>query len=153
MEIGVWNQKMVDFVVGCRGTIRYIDRFIRDFPQYFPNFNGDWKRLTFLKKKFKTMFEISQKVVCQHARQRGIYVDQSQSMNIYLREASTEKLKALHQYSKKCLLKTQIYYLRQVPDAESAQFTLSSEMRNYISKFDLDEEGQCNEDVCLMCSA
>lgn len=155
MKLGVWNQKMVDFIVGCRGTIRYIDRFVQDFPDDFPNFIYDWKRLSFLKRKFKTMFEISQKVVCQQARQRGIYVDQSQSMNIYLKNASEDQLKALHQYSRKCLLKTQIYYLRQVPDAESAQFTLSSEMRNYISRLDIDEkEGRCTDDgVCLLCSA
>ena len=70
------------------------------------------------------MYEISQKDTMQMARQRGIYVCQSQSFNIYLPEPDIRKLQSVHNYSNSLKLKTGMYYLRQNPASQTNRFTV-----------------------------
>jgi ribonucleotide reductase alpha subunit len=90
-------------------------------------------RLRFLQRKYLTMFEISQKDVIRQAAQRGRYVCQSQSLNIYVPEPTVEKLSGLHSYTNRIGLKTGMYYLRQKPSVQVAQFGGSNRMMKYIA--------------------
>lgn len=166
-EIGLWNEDVVNFIMGFSGSIQHLDYLITNYPHLVPDFNGNWERVKYLKEKHKTMFELSQKVIIRHARQRGIYVDQSQSMNIYLSHdrSNQETLEYLHQYTNAMTLKTQIYYLRQLPAREASKLTLPSHIRKIISeisskegKIEPEEEeenyGECTmKEGCIMCSS
>ena len=75
------------------------------------------------------------------AADRGIYIDQSQSLNLYVEEPTRAILTSMHFYGWKRGLKTGQYYLRTQPKAKAMQFTVSTKPM------------ECEEDACLMCSA
>lgn len=126
-ELGIWSNDLVHFINACGGSIKYIHKYVKDF---HPDFNN-WDRLEYLQLKHKCMFEISQKTVMQQTRQRGIYVDQSQSLNIFIARPNSSILEKVHQYSTALGLKTNIYYLRQAPDIESKKLNLPHHIRHY----------------------
>lgn len=70
------------------------------------------------------MWEISQKVLINMAADRGAFIDQSQSFNVFIAEADTAKLTSMHFYAWKKGLKTGMYYLRTRPAAEAIKFTV-----------------------------
>jgi ribonucleotide reductase alpha subunit len=80
------------------------------------NYFDNKERVLFLIQKYKTMYEISQKDILKKARQRAIYIDQTQSTNIFLDNVTVSKVRAVHYYGHKLGLKTGIYYLRQKGD-------------------------------------
>ena len=92
------------------------------------------------------------------ARQRGIYVDQSQSLNIYLAEPDMRKLKAIHDYSESLRLKTGMYYLRANPSSQTDRFTVNIDMQEFHNNMKnpnkvkkVKKQIVCTEDVCTMC--
>merc|ERR1712194_817415 len=80
-----------------------------------------------IRKVYKTVWEISQKVILDMAADRGPYIDQSQSLNVHLADPTTAKLTSMHFYSWKKGLKTGMYYLRTRPKADAIQFTVDQE--------------------------
>ena len=85
------------------------------------------------------------------AADRGIYICQSQSLNIHMAEPNTAKLTSMHFYSWKKGLKTGMYYLRTRPRAEAIQFTVD---QGALMKARSGNEATSNsEDVCTSCSA
>jgi ribonucleoside-diphosphate reductase alpha chain len=130
ISIGCWSETLLRFFMIDQGSIRYIMRYIDAHPNEFPEAFVDGKfiqgdRITYLIKKYKTTYEISQKHIIKMARQRGIYIDQSQSLNIHLKNPTKAQLKAIHSYTYMMGLKTGMYYLRQ--DAAT-----------FIGSFDID---------------
>ena len=77
---------------------------------------------------FKTTWELSQKVLIDHAALRGPYIDQSMSLNLYLPAPTHSQLTSMHFYAWKKGLKTGQYYLRSQPRASPIQFTVEKEM-------------------------
>jgi ribonucleoside-diphosphate reductase subunit M1 len=77
-----------------------------------------------VKDLYKTVWEISQKVVLQQAADRGAFIDQSQSLNVHIAEPNFGKLSSMHFYGWKLGLKTGMYYLRTKPAANAIQFTV-----------------------------
>ena len=73
---------------------------------------------------YKTIWEIKQKKILDHAIVRGYYVDQSQSMNLYIAQPNITKLQSCHFYSWKNGLKTGTYYLHTKPAANAIKFTV-----------------------------
>lgn len=80
-----------------------------------------------LKAVFKTTWELSQKTLIDHAAARGPYIDQSQSLNLYLPSPTHSQLTSMHFYAWKKGLKTGQYYLRSKPKADPIQFTVECE--------------------------
>ena len=109
-ERGLWSKEMKDLMVRAGGSIQNIT----DIPD-------DIKIL------YKTVWEISQKVVIDMARDRGFFVDQSQSMNLFLESPTTAKVSSMHFYAWKTGLKTGMYYLRSKAKARPVQFSLEPE--------------------------
>ena len=143
--IGLWTEKLAEFIKVCGGSIKYIHHYINDRPEEFPeadfHVGGDGRRvlnpdvadrLAYIQRKNKTMYEMSQKIPIRHARQRGIYVCQSQSLNIYAQDATVEQLKAIHSYTNAMGLKTGMYYLRMNPARFTGQFTIDPRMLQYV---------------------
>lgn len=80
-----------------------------------------------LKNKYKTVWEISQKNIIDLAADRGIFIDQSQSLNLFVSEPKTNVLTSMHFYAWEKGLKTGCYYLRSKTKKQTAKFTLEAE--------------------------
>merc|ERR1711941_17133 len=77
-----------------------------------------------MKELYKTVWEIKQRVVLEMAADRGAYIDQSQSLNIHMIDATTAKLSSMHFYGWQLGLKTGMYYLRTKAAADAIKFTV-----------------------------
>jgi len=80
-----------------------------------------------LKRVYKTVWEIPQKVIINLAVNRAPFIDQSQSLNIHLADANFARISAMHFYAWKVGLKTGMYYLRTKPAVDAIKFTLNME--------------------------
>jgi len=77
-----------------------------------------------IKELYKTVWEIKQRIVLEMAADRGAYIDQSQSLNIHMIDATTAKLSSMHFYGWSLGLKTGMYYLRTKAAADAIKFTV-----------------------------
>jgi ribonucleoside-diphosphate reductase alpha subunit len=127
ISLGIWNNDTKNAI-------------IRD--------NGSVQNLTIpdeLKAKYKTVWEMSQKTLIDQAADRGRFVCQSQSLNLFLEDPNTSRISSMHMYAWKQGLKTGMYYLRTRPKARAVQFTVDP-----VAKAACSLE---NKDDCVMCSA
>jgi ribonucleoside-diphosphate reductase alpha subunit len=106
-RVGLWSKEMKDLMVKAGGSIQNIV----DIPD-------DIKNL------YKTVWEISQKCIIDMAADRGRFIDQSQSMNLFMESPTLSKLSSMHMYAWKAGLKTGMYYLRSKAKARPIQFSL-----------------------------
>ena len=106
-KAGLWSKEMKDLMVKAGGSIQNIV----DIPD-------DIKTL------YKTVWEISQKCIIDMAADRGRFIDQSQSMNLFMESPTMSKLSSMHMYAWKQGLKTGMYYLRSKAKARPIQFSL-----------------------------
>jgi ribonucleoside-diphosphate reductase alpha chain len=116
--------------------------------QNIPDIPNDIKGL------YKTVWEISQKSIIDMAADRGAYICQTQSMNLFMTQPTHKKLTSMHFYSWKRGLKTGIYYLRSQAVAQAQQFSIDA------SKLIVAQEeaataaaSSLQQGECLMCSA
>lgn len=161
-----WNQQSIDFIMMDNGSIKNLHKFMQDNPKYFDSsFYSEGKlkqeiltKLKHLQDIHRGMYEISQKDTMQMSRQRGIYVCQAQSFNIYLPEPSIQKLQAVHNYSNALKLKTGMYYLRQNPASQTNRFTVDINIQTYYNSLIGKKEEkpvrkfECSGDACISCS-
>jgi ribonucleoside-diphosphate reductase alpha subunit len=106
-KAGLWSKEMKDLMVKAGGSIQNIV----DVPDD-------------IKKLYKTVWEISQKCIIDMAADRGRFIDQSQSMNLFMESPTMSKLSSMHMYAWKSGLKTGMYYLRSKAKARPIQFSL-----------------------------
>jgi len=106
-KVGLWSKEMKDLMVKAGGSIQNIV----DIPED-------------IKKLYKTVWEISQKCIIDMAADRGRFIDQSQSMNLFVESPTMSKLSSMHMYAWKSGLKTGMYYLRSKAKARPIQFSL-----------------------------
>lgn len=104
---GLWNNDMRQKIMAANGSIQNIN----DIPQR-------------LKDLYKTAWEISQKAIIDHAADRGAYICQSQSLNIFMENANFGKLTSMHFYGWEKGLKTGMYYLRTKAATDAIKFTI-----------------------------
>ncbi len=138
---GLWNGEMRQMIMASNGSIQAI----QNIPQR-------------LKDLYKTAWEISQKAILDQAADRGAYICQSQSLNIFMENANFGKLTSMHFYGWEKGLKTGMYYLRTKAATDAIKFTVD---KNVVAQGDIKsaEENQdaiaCsleNPDACEMCS-
>jgi ribonucleoside-diphosphate reductase alpha chain len=132
----LWNSDMRQKIMAANGSVQNID----EVPQK-------------IKDLYKTAWEISQKAIIDQAADRGAYICQSQSLNIFMENANFGKLTSMHFYGWEKGLKTGMYYLRTKAATDAIKFTVDkSVVENTSSKT---EEESCtidNGDDCEMCS-
>ncbi|MCS6970692.1 MAG: ribonucleoside-diphosphate reductase subunit alpha [Planctomycetota bacterium] len=104
---GLWSAELKDRIIAAEGSIQDI-----------PGIPDDLKEL------YRTVWEISQRHIIDMAADRGAFICQSQSMNIYLREPTLAKLTSMHFYGWKKGLKTGSYYIRQTAARQAQKFTV-----------------------------
>jgi len=106
-ELGIWSDDIKNEIIGANGSIQGVDCIPDN-----------------IKKLYKTVWEISQKVVLKQAADRGAFIDQSQSLNVHIAEPNFGKMSSMHFYGWELGLKTGMYYLRTKPAAQAIQFTV-----------------------------
>ena len=110
-----------------------------------------------IKDLFKTVWEIKQKNIIDLAADRGPFVCQTQSMNVFMESPNFAKLTSMHFYAWKRGVKTGIYYLRSKAAADPIKFTVDQQYlmkKDNIAVEDSSEDGTCNmEEGCLSCGA
>ena len=107
VKAGLWNKDMRQKIMTANGSIQNIN----EIPQY-------------LKDLYKTAWEISQKAIIEQAADRGAYICQSQSLNIFMENANFGKLTSMHFYGWEKGLKTGMYYLRTKAATDAIKFTV-----------------------------
>jgi len=106
IALGMWNTAMKDEIINHRGSIQAIKLIPVE-----------------IKALYKTVWEISQKVILEMAADRGAFVDQSQSMNIHMEVTNSNKLSSMHFAAWRLGLKTGMYYLRTKSKVNPIQFS------------------------------
>ncbi|KAK5044962.1 ribonucleotide-diphosphate reductase subunit rnr1 [Exophiala bonariae] len=110
VDLGLWSDNMKNRIIADGGSVQNI-----------PNIPADIKAL------YKTVWEISQRTILQMAADRGAFIDQSQSLNIHLKEPTMGKITSMHFAGWKMGLKTGMYYLRTMAATAPIQFTVDQE--------------------------
>jgi ribonucleotide reductase alpha subunit len=112
-ERGLWTDHIKKKIIECRGSIQTITEIPQD-----------------LRDLYKTAFEIKQKVIIDMAADRGPFVDQTQSMNLFFAAPTNSLLTNCFIYGWKAGLKTGIYYLRRQAAVNALQFTVNSTVQD-----------------------
>ncbi len=131
----LWNKDMRDKIIVENGSVQNI----QDFPED-------------LKDVYKTVWETSQKTVIDMAADRAPFIDQTQSMNLWLSTPTFGKVNSMHMYAWKKGLKTGMYYLRSRSAVDAVKVTVSSEKiakEEFIKNTSIEQESE----ECLTCSA
>lgn len=113
IHLGLWNDTMKNRLIAANGSVKNIP----GIPQN-------------IKDIYKTVWEISQKVVIDMSADRGAYICQSQSMNVFMQDPNFGKLTSMHFYAWKKGLKTGMYYLRSQAATSAIQFTVDKSARD-----------------------
>ncbi|KAL8935888.1 MAG: hypothetical protein Q9211_004462 [Gyalolechia sp. 1 TL-2023] len=110
VDMGLWSDNMKNRIIADGGSIQNV-----------PNIPADLKAL------YKTVWEIPQRTIVQMAADRGAFIDQSQSLNIHLKDPTMGKITSMHFAGWKLGLKTGMYYLRTMAASAPIQFTVDQE--------------------------
>jgi ribonucleoside-diphosphate reductase alpha subunit len=129
-ELNLWDKELVDKIIKNNGSVQTIE----EIPEN-------------IRKVYKTVWEIPQRVLIDMAADRGAFIDQSQSLNIFIDRPTHSKLTSMHFYSWKKGLKTGSYYIRSKPAVEAVKFTIKQnekvEKKNVV----------CTDEICTVCSS
>jgi len=141
-KLGIWNDDLKNKIMAANGSIQ-------DIPEIPDN----------LKELYKTVWEIKQKAVLDMAADRGAYICQSQSLNLFMENVNFAKLTSMHFYAWKKGLKTGMYYLRTKAARDAVKFTVNTESAAQPTAQQLKEQAEAemacsldNPDNCEMCS-
>lgn len=156
-ELNAWNDSLVEFIRVRNGSIQGLSQYIKENPNKFSNFVGNYDRVAYLEKKYRTMWEIPQKVMMKLAADRGRYIDQSSSTNVYIRDCTDDKIRACHLYANMLGLKTIMYYLR-TTGGETIKFTADPDAIKHIKGLNVEKNEEkkekfvCTDEVCTSCT-
>ena len=127
VDAGQWNDTIKNNIIANKGSVQQLD-FLSDHA----------------KEKYKIVWEIPMKHVIDMSADRGAFVCQSQSLNLWLEDPTYSTLTNMHFYAWKKGLKTGIYYLRRKGKHQAQQFTIEPTKKRVVEE---------NNDICEMCSA
>ena len=111
VERGLWNETLKQDLMRNNGSVQALD-----IPED-------------LKELYKTVWEMSMKDIIDMSRHRGYFIDQSQSLNLFMQDANYAKLTSMHFYAWKSGLKTGMYYLRTKSAVDAIKFTLNNDKK------------------------
>jgi ribonucleotide reductase alpha subunit len=141
LKLGLWNEELKNTIIANKGSVSHIQALSQE-----------------LKDKYKTVWEMPMKEIINMARDRGVYICQSQSLNLWIEDPDSKILTNMHFYSWKAGLKTGIYYLRRKAKHQAQQFTIEPESKKGALSDDKDKDGEkecelkLKTEDCLMCS-
>ncbi|MCB0480935.1 MAG: ribonucleoside-diphosphate reductase subunit alpha [Flavobacteriales bacterium] len=129
VNLGIWNEGLKNKLIAGNGSIQNI----KEIPDN-------------LKELYKTAWEISQKVILDMAADRGAFIDQSQSLNIFMENANFAKLTSMHFYGWEKGLKTGMYYLRTKAARDAIKFTVDKAQLEQPKEAVAHQEGKMSGD-------
>jgi len=127
INLGLWNEKIKNNIIANKGSVQQLDML----PEHIKN-------------KYKIVWEIPMKHIIDMSTDRGAFICQSQSLNLWVEDPTYNTLTSMHFYSWKQGLKTGIYYLRRKAKHQAQQFTIEPEAK---------EKNEEHDEICDMCSA
>jgi ribonucleoside-diphosphate reductase alpha subunit len=136
--LNLWNDNMKQRIIAANGSVQNIEEIPAD-----------------LKEIYKTVWEIKQKTVIDMSADRGAYICQSQSLNLFVEQPNFGKLSSMHFYTWKKGLKTGMYYLRTKAAADAIKFTVDADVLNQ-TKDEQTAAMTCsldNPDACEACGS
>ncbi len=159
VNLGLWNEEMKQELMRANGSIQHIETIPME-----------------IRNLYKTVWELSMKDIIDMSRHRGYFIDQSQSLNLFMEGATMSKLTSMHFYAWKSGLKTGMYYLRTKSAVDAIKFTVKKKLEekkitesNKIKentpivpveplspeelKSMLSKSEQSQDDDCLMCGS
>jgi ribonucleoside-diphosphate reductase alpha chain len=129
INLGIWNEKVKNSIIANHGSVQHIDIIPVD-----------------IREKYKTVWEIPMRTLIDMSADRGAYICQSQSLNLWLEDPNYSTLTAMHFHSWSKGLKTGIYYLRRRGRHQAQQFTIEPEKNNTNNR-------KLESEICDMCSS
>ena len=127
IDLQLWNEDMKNNIIANNGSIQQIN----GIPQH-------------IKEKYKIVWEIPMKHIIDMSKDRGAFICQSQSLNLWVEEPTYKTLTSMHFYSWEAGLKTGMYYLRRKAKHQAQQFTIEPDKKIKV---------ETEPEVCEMCSA
>jgi ribonucleotide reductase alpha subunit len=127
IELNLWNEQIKNNIIANKGSIQQLNVLSEH-----------------LRNKYKIVWEMPMKHLIDMAADRGAFICQSQSLNLWLEDPTYNTLTSMHFYSWKKGLKTGIYYLRRKAKHQAQQFTIEPELK---------EQSEEKDEICEMCSA
>jgi len=115
VELGMWNENMKQELMRANGSIQHIETIPQE-----------------IRELYKTVWELSMKDIIDMSRHRGYFIDQSQSLNLFMENANNAKLTSMHFYAWKSGLKTGMYYLRTKAAVDATKFTLDNTKKKEV---------------------
>jgi ribonucleoside-diphosphate reductase alpha subunit len=132
--LGLWNDKLKNSIIANNGSVQHIE----SIPQE-------------IRDKYKTVWELPMKHLIDMSADRGAFICQSQSLNLWLEDPNYNMLTSMHFYSWSKGLKTGIYYLRRRARHQAQKFTIEPEKKQHATSGDKDQDEENHE--CEMCGA
>src|ERR1700712_708967 len=142
VQLGLWNNDMKNKIIAANGSVQYIEEMPADS-----------------KEKYRTVWEIKQRLLIDMAADRGSFICQSQSLNLFVEKPTTAKLTSMHFYAWKKGLKTGMYYLRTQAATQAVQFTIEKKEKTVLIPVSENIDGfaegaSCTmEDGCVSCGS
>jgi ribonucleoside-diphosphate reductase alpha chain len=115
VNLGLWDEDLKQELMRANGSVQQLDNIPDD-----------------IKELYKTAWELSMKDIIDMSRQRGYFIDQSQSLNLFMEGATMAKLTSMHFYAWKSGLKTGMYYLRTKSAVDAIKFTLDKKKEEKV---------------------
>ena len=136
IELDIWNDEVKDNIIANKGSVQYIEGISQH-----------------IKDKYKIVWEIPMKHLIDMSKDRGIYVCQSQSLNLWVEDPTYAILTSMHFYGWEGGLKSGIYYLRRKPRHQPQQFTIQPKNISKENEQEDEQENEQEDGPCEMCSA
>ena len=130
IDLGLWNEQIKNNIIANKGSVQQLTVLSEH-----------------MRNKYKIVWEIPMKHLIDMSADRGAYICQSQSLNLWMEEPVYSKLTSMHFYAWEKGLKTGIYYLRRKAKHQAQQFTIEPDAKENS------EEKDEKEQICEMCSA
>ena len=111
VNLGLWDEEMKQELMRANGSIQHIETIPME-----------------IRNLYKTVWELSMKDIIDMSRHRGYFIDQSQSLNLFMEGATMSKLTSMHFYAWKSGLKTGMYYLRTKSAVDAIKFTVKKKL-------------------------
>jgi ribonucleoside-diphosphate reductase alpha subunit len=133
IDLGLWTDALKNNIIANRGSVQHLTNLSEH-----------------MRNKYKTVWELPMKDLIDMSADRGAFICQSQSLNLWMEEPSYGPLTSMHFYAWTKGLKTGLYYLRRKPKHQAQQFTIEPEKMNGKNETHSDKE---DFEICTMCSS
>jgi ribonucleoside-diphosphate reductase alpha chain len=135
VDLGIWSNKVKEKIIADNGSVQNIEEIPQD-----------------IKEIYKTAWEIKQRSLIDMAADRGAFICQSQSLNLFVQEANFAKLTSMHFHAWKRGLKTGMYYLRTKAAADAIKFTVEKEEKALEDAISNSSNGKAQKMADIACS-